>query len=152
MKKALFAYLLMVSIPATLLTAQVNDTVITYSPQPDLSSNWYQKANNQKTFAWILLGVGTGTVLTAFIVKTSKLDNDPLGYFIDDLGNGAFVLLAGGAVMASSIPLFIISGRNKRKANLILRNESSSFSQQLHSNVNFYSLGINIKLSFKKSN
>ncbi|MGN6531514.1 MAG: hypothetical protein ACTHK0_07155 [Ginsengibacter sp.] len=92
------------------------------------------------------MGVGFSTVLISSIIQTSQVGNDPVDYFLSDKSEkGAIAFLAGGAVALATVPLFIVSGTNKKKANLIIKNKSSSFfERQIHSKANFYSVGIQI--------
>lgn len=81
-------------------------------PVPDRESKDYyiQKSKKQKTAGWILLGAGAGLITTAFIVGNS---NDAT---IDDIGTSGGLVIAGTLAGIGSIPLFIASSRNKRKA------------------------------------
>lgn len=85
-------------------------------PAPSLTKQDYlKKSKNQKTAAWILLGTGS---LSA-IVGTIKVNPDYGGS-----SNGSFFLVGGLVLIGVSVPLFIASGRNRRKA------ASLSFSNQ----------------------
>ena len=77
-----------------------------------LSKDYYlQKSKSQKTAAWILLAGGAGLVTVGFITGTSS------DSFADNkLTTGAILVATGGAAMLGSIPFFIASGKNKRKA------------------------------------
>ena len=103
MKKNLI-YFLLLTLPATSFCQVTNDSV------PAVKTNYLAKSKNQKTAAWILLGGGTALISTGFLVGDSKNST------FDDAAAGA--LLAGIGVLSAigSIPLFIASGKNKRKA------------------------------------
>lgn len=81
-------------------------------PKQQLTKQEYlKKSKSQKTAAWILLGTGTAMTMGASIWVANNL-------FGPDQGESV-LLLAGLGAMAGSIPLFIASGKNKRKANAI---------------------------------
>ena len=102
MKKIL--YFLLLALPTASFCQKTNDTV------PVIKTDYLVKSKNQKTAAWILLGGGVALIGTGFLVGDSKNST------FDDAATGAF--LAGIGVLSSigSIPLFIASGKNKRKA------------------------------------
>ncbi len=108
-----------------------------------------KKARNQKTIAWVFLGGGIGLAITGAVIGTNVVDNVG-SQSIDKLGaslqTGSVLLLAGGVCMASSIPFFISSGKNRRKASVVLKNESTFLLQQLHYKGNFLAVGIHVNL------
>jgi hypothetical protein len=85
--------------------------------QPALSKQDYlKKSKNQKTAAWVMLGggvaLGAGGILWALSDIFSTSSGPDILFF------------AGGASMLGSIPLFIASSRNKKKAmSLSFKNE-----------------------------
>ena len=90
-------YFLMLALPATSFCQKTNDSV------PVVKTDYLAKSKSQKTAAFILLGIG---VTTLTIAAVGDLDLDILGT----------VVIVGGAATIASIPLFIASGKNKRKA------------------------------------
>ena len=71
---------------------------------PSLTKQDYlQKSKNQKTAAWILLGAGA-TCLAIAAPGNVSLDIVPV------------LVIGGGGMVVGSIPLFIASGKNKKKA------------------------------------
>jgi hypothetical protein len=71
--------------------------------------DYLQKSKKQKTAAWILLGGGAAVAVGAAILDVSSdWTKSETPYLV--------AIFAGGASMIGSIPLFIASGRNKRKA------------------------------------
>jgi len=94
----------------------VNDQMFIYpdNPQFNFHADYAQKAKSQRTIAWILAGAGAGLIITGIAVGGS--DKNDVGDAINDTFEGAW-LIAGGAVLAvASIPMFIISGKNRQKA------------------------------------
>ena len=83
------------------------------------SKDYYlQKSKNQKTVAWLMLGGGTALAITGFVLANKQIDdNDPLN--LDNLeAGGGFAILGfvGVGTALGSIPFFISSVKNKRKA------------------------------------
>ena len=103
MKKNI-VYFLLIILPTTSFCQKTNDTV------PFVKTDYLTKSKNQKTAAWVLLGGGTALIATGFIIGDGKNAS------FDDAAEGA--LLAGVGLLSTigSIPLFIASGKNKRKA------------------------------------
>ena len=104
-----------------------------------------KKSKNQKTAAWILLGSGSAVAIAGSIIGTNAVKNsnpnDPFDIFPPGSLAGGAMILGGIAAIVASVPFFIASGKNKRKANLILQNEPQSFLRQLHKGKN-YSVGV----------
>lgn len=106
------------------------------SPSPISEQEYLQKSKNQKTAAWILLGSGA-TLCAIAAPGNINLDILPI------------IVVAGTAAVLGSIPLFIASGKNKRKANIttyfeIQRIPGDKFSGPSES----LSPGISVKLNF----
>lgn len=101
-------------------------------PSPTLTKQDYLlKSKHQKTAAWILLG--GGTVLTGIGIGVGL--NEATTTYVGILtfnppkktsSTGAVLFITGLAAMAGSIPLFIASGRNNRKAmSMSFKNETT---------------------------
>lgn len=95
--KKIMIYFLMFAFPSTSFCQKSNDSV------PVVKTDYLAKSKSQKTAAFILLGIG---VTTLTIAAVGDLDLDALGA----------VVVVGGVATVASIPLFIASGKNKRKA------------------------------------
>ena len=103
MKKSLF-YFLLLAMPATIFCQKTNDSV------PDIKTHYLVKSKNQKTAAWVLLGGGTALIGIGFLIGDSK------NATFDDAGTGVVLGGIGFLSAVGSIPLFIASGKNKRRA------------------------------------
>ncbi|REE83452.1 hypothetical protein BX611_0743 [Lutibacter oceani] len=105
--------------------------------------NFYtiQKNNKQKT-GWILLGSGAA-LMTAAIVWGSSDDKDSFG-FSDNFDTQAILFLTGGVTSIASIPFFVSSGTNKRKAILTLNNATTNFKSVAANN--YVILGLKVYL------
>jgi hypothetical protein len=80
------------------------------SKPPMTSQEYLTKSKEQKTAAWISVGTGTVLLGTGYLVALTAAvdDGDP---------TGGLILFGAGALMdLISIPLFISSGKNKRRA------------------------------------
>jgi len=65
--------------------------------------DYLKKSKSQKTAAWIMLGTGAASLA---IAAPGEVSFDVLPALV----------IGGGGLVAGSIPLFIASGKNKRKA------------------------------------
>jgi len=89
-------------------------TTGSFCQQTDFSQSltqkdYLQKSKKQKTAAWILLGGGFAVGVGAILLDVnSDWDKSEDPYLVG--------MAIGGVSMLGSIPLFIASGRNKRKA------------------------------------
>jgi hypothetical protein len=123
----------------------------------------FQKAKKQKTAAWLILGSGAVMAITGFAIISSDASYNAS----QDLGaaftviftfgfatpapieyrhsaSGPILAIAGTGAMLGSIPLFITSGKNKRKANIMILDESVSFNSRLNLKDHMPSLGVRI--------
>ena len=82
-----------------------------FSQQTALTKQDYlKKSKNKKTTAWVMLGGGAGLILVGGLLGNSKESS------FSDAGTGIVIAGVGALSMLGSIPLFIASGKNKRKA------------------------------------
>ncbi len=98
------------------------------SPPASLTkSDYLKKSKKQNTAAWILLGGGFACTTTGLILGINGVTEEIAGIFTGEQSNtfeaGAVLFYTGLASMLGSIPFFIASTNNKRKAN----NLSASF-------------------------
>ena len=103
MKKSIL-YFLLLALPAASFCQQTNDSV------PVIKTDYLVKSKNQKTAAWVLLGGGVALIGAGFLIGDSK------NATFDDAGTGVVLGGIGFLSAVGSIPLFIASGKNKRKA------------------------------------
>jgi hypothetical protein len=97
-KLALLLFLFIVSASAQQTTSAPNLT----------KSDYLKKSKNQKTIAFVLAGGGSIAWLAGLGKYMNQDDN------ID--GGGETAMIIGGTAALASIPLFIISSKNKKKA------------------------------------
>jgi hypothetical protein len=121
--KKIMPFLMLLIISATSFSQQNN-------PAPALTKQDYlAKSKKQKTAAWILLGGGLVLTATGFAISVASADDELVSAFTTGQNSqtfvaGSFCFVIGAASTLASIPVFIASSRNKKKA------MSLSFSNQ----------------------
>ncbi len=168
MKKILFICItiLLVCIQTKAQLADTTSKIHTHKVDGNML---FQKAKNQKTAAWLLLAGGAGLAITGLAIIGNDAGNDAstAGYnFAAALTNiftlgsttytpqqeqkhsaaGPILAIAGAGAMLGSIPLFTASAKNKRKANLILKEETVFFNPQLNIKEHLVAVGVKINL------
>jgi len=79
-------------------------------------TDYLKKSKTQKLVAFTLLGGGSITWLAGFSKNMNQNDNKD--------GGGGAAMIIGGVAALSSIPLFIVASKNKKKAmSLSFKNE-----------------------------
>jgi hypothetical protein len=133
------------------------DTVKTGSKMPGTDySELIQKSKNQKAAAWALLGGGTVMTVAGLILwnneNEKRAKEDTWGY-VFSLGYNDWIILSAAGIIAAtagSIPLFVASRKNKRKANALsmsFKIEKTFFSQSYNlTKVNYPALSLKINL------
>lgn len=120
MKKIILGFILLLL--ATTTFSQQNNPTSTMTEQ-----DYLKKSKHQKTFAWVLLG--GGILSTSLGLAGSGINPD----YGEKGGNG--FLVTGLVAIGASIPLFIASSKNKRKAASISINNKPSLQVQKSSFV-----------------
>lgn len=120
-------------------------------------TDYLQKSKNQKKTAMILLGGGAALIVTSLVIP----QGEPTGFQFDPISGGFYeghkndgikgaLVLTGVVSMLGSIPFFIASGKNKRragKASAFFNMEKMPVLQgTVISNQSFPALGIKINL------
>lgn len=131
---------------ATQTNAQLRDTTVNMNMHKVDANSLLQKTKKQKTAAWIMLGGGAGLAIAGYIIRKNEAVKDPVGFFTGEITTGTVVFIAGDAAILGSIPLFTASAKNKRKANLMLKNETVFFNPQLNIKEHIVSLALKINL------
>ncbi len=103
MKKITALLLLMILLTAFSLSAQTKN-------------DYLLKSKHQKTAAWVFLGGGTGLAIIGGLVGLHGVVDLVDGQQNNKIETGGILEITGGAAMLGSIPLFIASSKNKRKA------------------------------------
>ena len=108
---------------------------------------YYSKKNkNQKTTAWIMLGGGfVLTVGGAAIISKEMLIDPWTGDTVNPIG-GVIMFYGGLASMTTSIPFFIASGKNKKRAHIALTQEKFTMGHKINQQTNYNSITLRISL------
>lgn len=112
----------------------------TKSLQQLTREEYLTKSKKQKSTGWVAFG--GGTVVLA-ITAISSASNVCFGTGCTKHSPFPIAAVLGTAMMVSSAPLFIASGKNKRKANLMLKDEIVFFNLQAKKHL--VSVGLKIK-------
>jgi hypothetical protein len=124
----------------------------TVQSQPLTKTDYLQKSKNQKKTGRILLIGGTALLITGFVIPKGELVEEGFWLIPDEYKNDnikAAFILAGVASDLASIPFFIASKKNRRKANaasVFIKMENATVLQQaVVRNQSFPALGIKIR-------
>ena len=152
--KKIILYTMLFAIPALSFSQSTENNI------PAVKTDYLKKSKNQKTAAWILLGGGFALSTTSILIATPKAAED-MTYGFYGLFAGeqvpqnnytaeSILLVAGTVAMLGSVPLFIASGKNKKKAlnmsaNIKIEN-ATSFQRQsfVQSSYPAFALKINL--------
>jgi hypothetical protein len=105
-----------------------------------------KKHKNQKTTAWIMLSGGFVLTVGGAAIITKEILIDPwTGEEVNPLG-GVILYYGGLASMATSIPFFIASGKNKKRANLSLQQQKITMGHKINQQPNYNSIALRINL------
>lgn len=105
---------------------------------------YLQKSKNQNTAAWILLSAGGLMTIIGAVSFNDSWDNGSAS----STDTAGFIMLGGVASSLVSIPLFISSGKNARKAaKLSINNQAISLPQQ-NNIVKNYNPSLSLKINF----
>jgi len=78
---------------------------------------YLNKSKNQKTVAWVMLGGGVAVATVGILLVNNAINDDGPGVLSGSSGTAeSIVALVGIGSTLGSIPLFISSARNARKA------------------------------------
>ena len=89
-----------------------------HASSAETKDDYLTKSKHQKTAAWIMLGGGWGLGIAGVVVGFNGTVDLLSGQFDkagNNIGAGGILIIASGAAMLGSIPLFIAAGKNKRK-------------------------------------
>lgn len=85
-------------------------TIATTLEPPQFPQAYWQKANNQRTTAWILTAGGAAMIVTGLVFVSADWD------YFESKGIGIGLLVGGAAAITGGIILFNASKRNLRNA------------------------------------
>jgi hypothetical protein len=100
------------------------------------------KSKRQRTLGWINLVGGPALTVVGFSVLSKQdMTKDDPGIYI-----GAAFVGAGMSTTLLSIPLHIAASKNKKKGNLIIKENTTAFGDVKLKSLRYTSLGISIAL------
>jgi len=125
----------------------------TYSDLQLKDNQYYSKKHKkQKSTAWILMTGGSVLTIGGMVGQAATATKDFLSILIVQEApekinlTGTYVAYAGLATMASSIPFFISSGKNKKRANIALTQEKITMGHKINQQTNYNSIALRISL------
>ncbi len=105
-----------------------------FSQSTTLSKDYYlEKSKTQKTVAWVMLGGGVAMATAGLVITNKHVNDDPFEALnnLGTTGGSAILTIAGIGSALGSIPFFISSAKNARKAATIsFNNQKILFPQQ----------------------
>jgi len=110
-----------------------------------------KKHKNQKTTAWILLAGGATVSLTGLITQAATTTIDLVTIIVGSepeefSQTGTYIAYAGMATMATSVPFFIASGKNKKRASIALTQEKITMGHKISQQANYNNIALRIRL------
>ncbi|HMR82310.1 MAG TPA: hypothetical protein PKE30_04230 [Niabella sp.] len=106
---------------------------------------YIKKSKGQKTAAWIMLGGGTVMGVTGLVIGINNITlfgGEPN----TESKIGGAMFFAGALSMVGSVPFFISSGVNKRKARVLLKNEHVKIGHKYLPGSNYTAVSISIPI------
>ena len=90
-------------------------TCNTFFGQPKAKEYFLERSRNQKTTAWILLGAGTAAIVSGVLVEAPHRGTGNSQSF-----TGGLITVGGIIGTLTSIPFFISSSKNKKRATTLI--------------------------------
>lgn len=108
--------------------------VKSFSQSQTFSKDYYlKKSKTQKTIGWVMLGGGVAMTTVGIVIKNKQSNDDPFNSLnnLDKIGKSVVLIGVGIGTALGSIPFFISSAKNARKAATIsFNNQRVLFPQQ----------------------
>lgn len=117
--------------------SQLKDSLTVQSKQ-EMYNFYISKSKKQKKTAWILLGSGVVAMGVGSVIAYNS------EAFTNKADAGIVLALAGTLTTVSSIPVFIVSGSNKRKAEKIRGSAEVAIGASAFNDRRFASVGVRI--------
>ncbi len=126
-----------------LVNAQKNNPANIASTQA-LHDSYFQKSKEYKTAGWVLLGAGTGMLISGGIIFANYAHQ---GFNGPRPKTDETLIIAGASAALVSIPFFILAKKNKTKATLALKGETVGFGNKVLYKSNYTALALTIQLA-----
>ena len=113
---------------------------------------YLKKQKKQKTTGWIFLTGGAVMGASGLIIQSAYTTTKIITGLLllpEPEGNnqtGTYIASVGLAAMATSIPFFIASGKNKNRAKIALQQEKITLGHKTYQQSNYNSIALNIRL------
>jgi hypothetical protein len=135
--------ILLIGLLTALITFGQTVTIESTNQSHELFDYHMLKSKQAKTTGWIMLGAGIGMTIAGLGINTSGgiVDGDSTNN-----DEGLWLSYLGAATTVASIPFFISAGKNKRKAQMFLKNSVSSQYSPDFKPVNYTSISIIVQL------
>ena len=85
-------------------------------PQVNSKEYFLEKRSSLNTTAWVLLGVGVTLGTVGTIMYENSINTDGGWNQVTNAWGGAVMMVAGSALVITSVPIFIRAGYYKRRA------------------------------------
>lgn len=127
----------------------------TTEPIQIAKTDYLKKSRNQKTAAWLLLAGGIVTTGIGIVVASVGAANDLVNSAVDLFSTGSSsskssggegIIIAGLFLQAASIPLFITSANNKRRAMLEVKDLKTAIGLPIPTSKNITGLTLSIPI------
>lgn len=93
-----------------------NQHAVAQDTSSDKKNYYLNKSKAQKTTGWVFIGAGAAAIITGTIIATSVNEEGDWNDELSTAVTGGGFILAGGVSCLVSIPFFVSSSKNKRKA------------------------------------
>jgi hypothetical protein len=121
---------------------------------PSTQIDYLKRSKKEKTWAWILTSVGTAGLLVTLAADAAQVTANVItGPFTDGTVESNYTVpyLLSGAAVASGITLFVLAGKDKRKAraaSVLINMEKTGVARQQLAvrNQMFPSVGVKLSL------
>ncbi len=110
-----------------------------------LGQAYLKKSKNQNITAWILLSAGGILTTAGILVGRQDAINSAENLVVPEVYTETVLVLSGALAIITSVPFFIISKKNKRKAQLYLSEQHVLFNPNITMGK-LYAVGVRITL------
>ena len=115
---------------------------------------YLQKSKNQKTAAWVLLGVGTTMIVVGMVGGMSTFGSSDYPFISEEdasaMDTYGIIMFVGIAGDLASIPFFISAGKNKKRAAAVTISNQPLYLPHNGSIAVKYVPGITFKISLNR--
>ncbi len=136
-------FVIFLTTQVVIVNAQTIDLSETKSTK-ELQYDYIRKYKTYKTAGWVLLGSGIGMIVGGGVVFANYAQQGFNGVAPVTAENLFFIV--GPSAALASIPFFILAKSNKRKANLVIKEEAVSFGNKINYKSKYPAFALTIQL------